>query len=348
MKIEGEGTFVFKELIIDEYGMSLSKKSERMVLKKNGKVVEEFAIKELDDLIITTKCGSISVALMEELIGNGTQVHFINYRQEPFLTMYTPAHHGAVKGRRQQLLSYEDERGVELVKEMIFTKVHNQINTVKVYLKNRQTFTVKADCEQRLRRMDEIKHKIKTLQGSNITGVRDQLRNLEALAAKYYWYCVKHILQKKIEFKGRKPRSQCAVNMMFDYGYAILRAKVSSALIRSGLELYGGFLHTDRSGKPSLVLDVMEMYRQPVVDRAVISLLTKGLKPTLSKAEGGSPFLNQYTLQKLRKAIMNRFHTIEQFEGKKYKLQTIIQLQGRSLSSYFRENTPFYGFKVGW
>ena len=49
--------------------------------------------------------------------------------------------------------------------------------------------------------------------------------------------------------------------------------------MNAGLEPFAGFLHVDRSGKPSLVLDLMEEFRQPVVDRAILSWLNKG-RPT--------------------------------------------------------------------
>ena len=39
--------------------------------------------------------------------------------------------------------------------------------------------------------------------------------------------------------------------------------------------MYAGFLHSDRSGKPSLALDLLEEFRQPVVDRLVAKLLLK-------------------------------------------------------------------------
>lgn len=66
---------MLKELIIDDYGVSLHKKSERLVLKQHGEIIEEHAIKELDDLVISSKCGMVSIGLIEELIQNGTQIH---------------------------------------------------------------------------------------------------------------------------------------------------------------------------------------------------------------------------------------------------------------------------------
>jgi len=51
---------------------------------------------------------------------------------------------------------------------------------------------------------------------------------------------------------------------------------VWTALTLAGLEPFAGFLHVDRPGKPSLVLDFIEEFRQPVVDRVVVASLNKG------------------------------------------------------------------------
>jgi CRISPR-associated protein Cas1 len=55
----------------------------------------------------------------------------------------------------------------------------------------------------------------------------------------------------------------------------VLSIQVDQALILAGLDPYGGFLHADRPGKPSLVLDLIEEFRQPVVDRTVIGMVKK-------------------------------------------------------------------------
>lgn len=43
-------------------------------------------------------------------------------------------------------------------------------------------------------------------------------------------------------------------------------------MINAGLNPYFGVLHTMRSSKPSLVLDIMEEYRSFVVDRNFIKI----------------------------------------------------------------------------
>ena len=68
--------------------------------------------------------------------------------------------------------------------------------------------------------------------------------------------------------------------MALNYGYAILLNRIYAAAVKNGLDPYCGVLHAVRSGKPSLVLDIMEQYRSYVVDRAVVKL-----KSRLSKTD---------------------------------------------------------------
>ena len=45
---------------------------------------------------------------------------------------------------------------------------------------------------------------------------------------------------------------------MLSYIYSILSNEVASALESVGLDAYAGFMHTDRPGRISLALDLME------------------------------------------------------------------------------------------
>jgi CRISPR-associated protein Cas1 len=60
---------------------------------------------------------------------------------------------------------------------------------------------------------------------------------------------------------------------MLSYIYSILSNDVASALESVGLDAYAGFMHTDRPGRISLALDLVEEFRAPVADRFVLSTL---------------------------------------------------------------------------
>ena len=68
----------------------------------------------------------------------------------------------------------------------------------------------------------------------------------------------------------------------------------SAALESVGLDAYVGFLHTDRPGRASLALDLMEELRGPVADRLVLTLINNRMirDKHFDRREDGSVFLN--------------------------------------------------------
>lgn len=93
--------------------------------------------------------------------------------------------------------------------------------------------------------------------------------NREGLAAKQYWTEL---------FGGcfRRDREGGSPNDLLNYGYAILRAATTRALIGSGLLPNLGIFHKSRYNAFPLADDVMEPYR-PYVDEIVYSLYEGGV-----------------------------------------------------------------------
>jgi len=130
---------------------------------------------------------------------------------------------------------------------------------------------------------------------------------------------------------------------MLNYGYGILYSQIWSAVLLAGLEPFAGFMHVDRPGKPSLVLDLIEEFRQPVVDRVVIAMFSKGYRVEL---EAG--MLTAGTRKELAARILARLEVPENYGGKKHKLSTIIQRQARSIATFVRGEGKYRPFTGGW
>jgi CRISP-associated protein Cas1 len=81
------------------------------------------------------------------------------------------------------------------------------------------------------------------------------------------------------ERRSRRPPLN-RTNALLSFGYSLLMHDCASALQAVGLDPAVGFLHTDRPGRLSLALDLMEEFRPVVVDRLVISMINqRQLKP---------------------------------------------------------------------
>ena len=60
-----------------------------------------------------------------------------------------------------------------------------------------------------------------------------------------------------------------------NYGYAILESEIWKSIYLAGLDPYCGFLHSERYGRASLVFDLIEEFRQQIVDKTVLSIVNK-------------------------------------------------------------------------
>ena len=62
---------------------------------------------------------------------------------------------------------------------------------------------------------------------------------------------------------------------MLNYGYAILASEITKSILVNGLDPYCGFLHFDIYGRTSLTFDLIEPFRQQIVDKTVIGLINR-------------------------------------------------------------------------
>lgn len=107
----------------------------------------------------------------------------------------------------------------------------------------------------------------------------DSLRGVEGeAAAEYFSVFDDMILQQKNDFcfNGRSRRPPLdRVNALLSFAYALCTGMCSSALESVGLDPYVGFMHTDRPGRRSLALDLVEEFRAWMCDRFVLTMINK-------------------------------------------------------------------------
>lgn len=107
----------------------------------------------------------------------------------------------------------------------------------------------------------------------------DEIRGTEGNAARVYFGAFGSMIRaERVHFtpKGRTrrpPLDRC--NALLSFVYALLAADCTAALVASGLDPNVGFLHSDRPGRPSLALDLMEEFRPMLADRLVLTLLNR-------------------------------------------------------------------------
>jgi CRISPR-associated protein Cas1 len=334
------------EVFILNFGTTLGKKSERLLIKEQGRVVEEIPFRDISSLTIATRGVSLSSDVIRECIEHGVQINFLTSSGKPYAKVTSPQLSGTVITRREQILAYTDERGAALAVAFIEGKLKNQANVLKYFAKYRRAAdpALYRELEARLKRMEEIRGELGGLSGTTVDELRGTIFSIEGRAAQEYWDGVGVLLGEKAEFAGRERRgAEDPVNSALNYGYGILYSQVWGAVTLAGLEPFAGFLHTDRPGKPSLVLDLTEEFRACTVDRTVVGMLLRG---GAVKMEEGR--LTDETRRELAQRVLERLEAEENYDGKRHKLKTIIQRQARRVASFLRGEGRYKPFVAGW
>jgi CRISPR-associated protein Cas1 len=102
-----------------------------------------------------------------------------------------------------------------------------------------------------------------------------ELSGAEGWASRAYFGVLRSVIpQLSQESRWRRERrpSPDPINALLSYGYALLQGRVHTAVLAEGLDPYQGMLHSAGRGRPSLVLDLMEEFRAPLVDFTVVGL----------------------------------------------------------------------------
>ncbi len=344
------------KVFLDDWGIFLGRKRNRFLIRKSGGEVKEIVADDVDSIICCCSGVSFSASALDLAVENNIQVVFARYRGWPYAVLMPSSMTGSVRARREQFIAYNDERSLVLAKKFIAGKLVNQANLLKLMAKNRRQTdpSLAASLYESSKRIDDVNERIVGEQGSSIDEKRQQIMNLEAEGARYYWESIRRLLPAELEFPGRETRGACdAFNAMLNFGYqTVLFPEVWKAVSYAGLDFYAGYLHADRSGKPSFVLDMMEEFRQQLVDRTLIGLITRNVIKTneilTTESHDEGKVLSKRVIQVLLASLQERLDTEVMFDGQKGSLKSFIHLQPRCVVRFLLKEIDYAPFCLGW
>jgi len=339
---------IVRHLILAEHGTHLGKHSERLQVTriKSNEVVEEAPLLHLEAVVIASRGVSLSADAVRECAERGIPIHFLSGTGVPYASLYSAGLTGTVATRRAQLEAYRDWRGVTVARTFVQGKLQNQVNLLRYMAKYRKEREpeVYEGVQQGIVLIQGFAATVEQVDGRCVDEVREALLGLEGQAAQVYWEMVRLLLKRDLDWPGRQTRGAGDIfNQALNYGYGVLYGQVERALVLAGLDPYAGFLHADRPGKPSLVLDLIEEFRQQAVDRTLIGMVNKGVK--LAQEEKGGLALE--TRRLIAERVLERLESPVHYEGQRMVLRNVLQSQARHLATFLRgereEYAPFVG-----
>ncbi len=330
-------------LYITEPLCYLSKDGENIVIKIDEKEVKRLPIHILQGLICFNYNG-VSPGVIKLCAKHNISLALMTPNGE-LCGRFVGKTNGNVHLRRQQYQWADDsEISFGIAKNIIASKLSNSKKILQRTLRDyREKLdivlleSVIADFNAGLAKLEQINDK-------------ESLRGIEGELARKYFSCFNQmILQQKSDFifNGREKRPpKDKINALLSYMYSILTYEIQSALESVGLDSYVGYLHTDRSGRASLALDIIEEFRAYLVDRFVLSLINK--KEIQAKhfelKENGSVLLTKdgksIVLTKWQKRKQNEI--MHPFLAEKCPLGLLPHIQAMLLARYIRGDIDGY------
>lgn len=248
----------------------LSLKGEAVCVTLDDESTRYFPLHTLEEIVCFSYKGA-SPALMGKCAENNIRLSFFTPSGR-YLASTADFCNGNILLRREQFRMADDnETALSVSKDFISSKLYN---AKYVLLRCARDHEMQVDTFALREAAKRIHDYIQDVCNASS---HDELRGTEGkAAAEYFGVFDELILNRKDEFhfngRSRRPPTDY-VNAMLSFAYTLLGNECAGALISVGLDPYCGFMHTDRPGRKSLSLDLMEELRTVYADRFVLSLI---------------------------------------------------------------------------
>ena len=258
-------------LYVTSQGSWLGKESETVVVQVDGVTRLQLPLISLESIVCFGRV-SCSPPLMHACSERGVSISFLSEHGR-FLAKVVGPISGNVLLRREQYRRADDPgAGSAIARAIVVAKIANARSSVLRSLRDR------PDPENsegiRVRAARQLAALIDQL---DAPVTMDALRGYEGSCARVYFEGFDEMITQQKEsffFSARSRRPPLDnLNAMLSLVYTLVMHDLIGALEGVGLDPAVGFLHTDRPGRPSLALDLMEEMRPWLADRFVLALI---------------------------------------------------------------------------
>jgi len=333
-------------LYLQEPGSSVGKRSEHLVIKKDGKEMSRVPLHAVRQVVV---CGNVQVSTqaLETMAENEIGISYVTGHGR-FIGSFVPAPAKNVSLREAQFRKFSDPATcLQLAKAVVRAKLSNQR---ALLMRSLRGDDARGSHEPAARGMWDL------LRGLDDVGAMESILGTEGQGAALYFAEFGRFLKPLPDGRGfdfttrnrRPPRDP--VNALLSFAYAMLAKDCFSAVCTVGFDPYKGFYHQGKHGKPSLALDLMEEFRPVIADSVVLTLINN---EAVSKSDfivwrdacqltdaGRKAFFAAY---EQRKATVIS-HPVY---GYRMSYARMLEVQARMLAAFVRGEIPNYtGFTV--
>jgi len=318
----------------------LHKEGQSVVVKVEKETRLRIPVHTLDGIVCF---GAISMSpfLMHHCAESNVAVSFLSQYGKFLARIQGPVSGNVLLRREQYRVADHPEASSSIARHMLIGKLANARSVLR---RAQRDHGEKAELETAASRLTQYLRRLEKPMFIN------QLRGNEGEAAASYFAAFPQLVTVKEEafaFTGRNRRPPTdPVNALLSFAYTLLVHDCRSALEGVGLDPCVGYLHTDRPGRPSLALDLMEEFRAFLADRLVLSLINRRqIQPKdFNDSAGGAVSMTDSA----RKTLLTTWQKRKQEEithpylGEKCKVGLLPHIQAQLLARHLRGDLEAY------
>ncbi|GAB4263924.1 CRISPR-associated endonuclease Cas1 [Thermincola ferriacetica] len=252
---------------ITEQGAYVKRSGQRIIVVKGKTVLKEIPVHRIERILLF---GNIQVTTqaLNILMTNGIDVMLLS-RAGRFKGSLVSADSKNIYLRiAQHKLWHDKSFRLNLAKNLVFGKIRNQLAMLRRFRKNHP----EEDFGKQMAILEQMSDSV------GKAGEVSVLMGIEGMSSAAYFECFARMNRSDLDFGGRqKHPARDHVNAMLNLGYVMITNEVCSILMSMSFDVFLGFLHGIRYGRRSLALDLVEQFRQPLVDSLILKLINRGV-----------------------------------------------------------------------
>ena len=330
-------------LYITSENSYLALDGENIVILEDEKVKGRVPLHNLEGIVSFGYRGT-SPALMGACVERNIALCYLT-PQGKFLARVNGKVRGNVVLRQKQYASSHDELvSLDIARNCILGKIYNARWVLERAIRDHG---MQIDKEKVKNASMLLKDSMQLVQNAES---KDQLRGYEGEAASVYFGVFNELIlqqKKDFQFQGRTKRPPMdTVNAMLSFAYTLLTNQITSALECVGLDPCVGYLHTERPGRSSLALDMVEELRSVMADRFVLSLINKKIVSgkNFTKKENGAVLMDDELRKKFLTEWQNKKKEVitHPYLREKVEWGMVPHVQAMLLARYLRGDLDEY------
>jgi CRISPR-associated protein Cas1 len=245
-----------------EPGTRVGRTGEQLKISRRNEAEEKISIGQVSQVVLHS-FSQISTQAVHFLAYKDIGIHFVSGGGRYIGSVDT--RQGSIQRRiRQYQALSQSDFGLELAQKLVSCRGEGQR---KFLMRGKQKLKLDAtELEKAIARMKAVLKQVARVKSL------DSLLGIEGNLAALYFGALPQVLNPDIpdalRFNGRNRRPpKDRFNALLSFGYSLLIKDVMNAILTVGLEPVLGFYHQPRTQAPPLALDLMEIFRVPLVDK---------------------------------------------------------------------------------